>query len=211
MEAIAKQGGWKEAEKTMTAMAKIKPKAWRAMGDTIGDLKDFTEAGGMTGLLDTLSETWSLQVDDAFSELTNEVTELIATVLDPFKDEIAAFINETTITLEGAVLSWKAILTGQWDDFFAWMDKNMSDDMKQFKNDFREGWDSFLNTMDKMWRGFFKDWEAFLSDPLGGLRDVIGIDPGLQKTFEDIGRGVGGFFGDLGKGWEGFWRDLGYR
>jgi hypothetical protein len=187
------------SEKTLKLLGKIKAKQWKAMGEAIGNLQEFTESGGIDTLLGELGETWSLQVEDALAPLANEVNELVYTALEPIMPALVIAINEMTEFISISVKAWESIITGQWDEFFAWMNKTVSADMLLFKNELRAGLDSFFNTCDKMWKGFIKDWEAFWSDPLGGLGDLVGIDPGLQQTFDD-----------LGAAWSGFWSDLGW-
>ena len=204
MEKIAAQGGWKEAEKTMTAMAKIKPASWKEMGETIDTLKDFVE-GGAVGGLQTIGadfqKTISLKVEEMLSPLLNEVTTAVDTALAP----IMPLIQETMTGLAeqfslgmGAI---QALLSGNFDvwlvDQTVKFQKGIdswSDEWKKFHLEvqkIRTAWDKVLG-------GIAKDWEAFWSDPLGGLGDVIGIDPGVQSLFEDIGAGWSGFWSDVG-------------
>ena len=214
MEKIAAQGGWKEAEKTMTAIAKIKPQAWKAMGATLNTLKDLTTGGTLSGFRtigEDFKEILDLALQDAFSEFSNEIDQALAEALEPIMPEITAVLNEILPYILISVQTWKAIITGDWDEFMKWMNANVSDELKHWKNEFRKGWDVAIAYMMKGLDQMGKDWAAFWADPFGGLGDVVGIDPGLLQTFDDLGKGWAGFWGDIGKGWSGFWSDLGWK
>lgn len=163
------------SEKALLIIAKIKAKQWKEMGKTVTQMREFTEANVIESFLEGIKEAWSLQVADALSPLKNEVRELVSTALEPIMPLITTVLNEATTWVGVAVNSWKAILTGQWDVFFKYMNANMSDDMKVLKNnvnkflyDLSRGWQGFLSDIGKGWEGFWTDvgkgWSGFWRD-----------------------------------------------
>lgn len=222
--------GSKEAEKTVTELAKIKKDQWREMGTAVDQLKGFIELGGtdeiFTNLKTHITTSISTQVEVALEPLTNLINELINTALEPFIDKLTTIVNDLTAFIgegaEGALIGGVvggvaslflpggpiliaigAVVGSAIQQIFG------TDPMNQWRNeinqlfyDLSKDFTGFLGTMDKMWQGFLRDWEAFWTDPLGGLIDLIGIDPGLQKTFDDIG-------GAIAAMWSGFWSDTG--
>lgn len=184
MEKIAAQGGWKEAEKTMTAMAKIKPQAWKAMGETIEMIKDFTEGGVLGGLSDIkqdLEDTLSLTIQEALAPLSNQIDQALAEGLAPIMPEIQAWATGIGEFFTISIKSWEAILTGNWDEFIKFMEANVSEGLKQFRDDL---------------------WSGKVAEDLA---------KGMQGFMTDINRGAEGFLADIGRGWSGFWRDLGWK
>lgn len=163
------------SEKALSIIAKIKAKQWKEMGRTVTQIKDFTEAGGMGDFVGDLKDTLSLQVQDALAPLKNEVNEAIMEALTPIMPEIVIFMTGVTDQFVLAIKSWEAILTGNWDAFFAWMSRTASDDMKHLKNDIRQFFDDMFSG--KMGRELSKGWEGF---------------------WTDIGAGWSGFWRDLG-------------
>ena len=78
------------SEKALTLMTKIKAKQWKEMGRTVNDFKEFTEAGGIANIGGQITEAVKLQLTDWLSPLTNEITTLINTALQPFLDDLAS-------------------------------------------------------------------------------------------------------------------------
>ena len=128
----------KEAKKFMEIASKIKLQEWKAMTGTLGSLKDIVDSGGMEGMFDRLAENWSLQVEDALSPLTNEISQAVSDALAPIMPEIQATLNEATDWIKIGVGSWKAVFTNEWDEVFEDINAKMPDWMKDFKNMFRE-------------------------------------------------------------------------
>lgn len=163
------------SEKALTIIAKIKAKQWKAMGKTVEQMKEFADSGGLESLGAEFAETLSLQVQDALSPLLNEVTTAVNEALAPIMPEIVILMTGVTDQLVLAVKSWEAILTGNWDDFFAWMNKTATDDMKTLKNNIRQYFDDMFSG--KMGRDLMAGWEGFWTD----------VGAGWEGFWRDVG------------------------
>lgn len=137
LEDLIKIFGSKPATETLTSLAKVDKKTWQSMGTTVGVLKDFAASGGVK-YFDTIQETWELQVENALSPLTNQITESVAKILEPIMPMITAFIDEMTILISDGMTVWKAILTGEWDEWFKTMEAKMPEWLKIYKNAIQE-------------------------------------------------------------------------
>ena len=66
----------REAEETLKALSKVKPKTWKVMGDTIETITDFVDSGVVGGLRDIgqdFKDTLSLQVESVLAPLSNQI------------------------------------------------------------------------------------------------------------------------------------------
>ena len=140
LERVADAGGWEQAAKFMEQASKIKEKEWKAMTATVGVFKDLMREGGVEGMFERLADTWELQVQNALSPLTNEVTQLVAEALKPIMPMITAVLNEATTWITIAVGSWEAVFTGEWDEVFKDIEAKMPEWMKDFKNSLNQWW-----------------------------------------------------------------------
>ena len=182
----------KETQKTIEDLSKIKPQAWKAMGNTIETLADFVEGGVFGGLKDIgqdFKDTLSLQVEEALSPLKNQIDQALSDAFAPIMPEIQAFTTEMADWFALSIGSWKALITGQWDDVLADITKKMPDWFKTMKNNFREWWDDLWSDIG---RGDIGRTADIPGVPLGGS---IGIDIGTAIV----------------AAWTGFWSDLGWR
>ena len=161
--------------KTLEILAKIKAKQWKAMGKTVEQMREFTEEAGMGDFVSDLKETLSLQIQEVLAPLKNEINAAVVEALEPIMPLIVEFMAGITNLLVGGIKSWEAILTGNWDKFFAWMSKTATDDMKVLKNNIRQFFDDMFSGA--MGRDLMKGWEGF---------------------WGDIGKGWSGFWSDLG-------------
>ena len=140
LERVADAGGWEQAAKFMEQASKIKEREWKAMTATVGVFKDLMREGGVEGMFERLADTWELQVQNALSPLTNEVTQLVAEALKPIMPMITAVLNEATTWITIAVGSWEAVFTGEWDEVFKDIEAKMPEWMKDFKNSLNQWW-----------------------------------------------------------------------
>ena len=173
MEKIAIQGGWKEAEKTISTLAKIKPQAWKAMGETIGILEDFLEGGVIGGLADIgqdLKETVSLKVQEALSPIKNEVEQALAEALAPIMPAIQAIATEVATLFGRGMGAIEAIVTGKWDEwlkqetinFQKILDETLTGNLAEMRLNMQK----FLKMTEEgdFFRALAKGWEGFWSD-----------------------------------------------
>ena len=171
-----------QAKKFVEAAAKIKPKQWIAMTETIGVLGDFLDSG-VSGAISDIGQdfqtTLSLQVEAALAPLQNQINQALSEALAPIMPEIVIFTNEIAEWFSIAIGSWKAIITGEWEEVFADISKKMPDWFKEWKNE-----------VNQMFYDFGKAW---------------------SEGWEELGKGWEGFWKDIGAGWSGFWRDLGWQ
>lgn len=166
-----------ESEKTAAILGKIKAKQWKEMGKTVIGLKEFTEVGGLSNLLEGLKETLSLQVQDAFSPLRNEINEQLAELLNPIMPAVVAVVNEAGVYIQMSIKAWVALFTGDWNTFIKWMEDSMSEGLKSWRKDVQNWWADMM----KGWEGFWKD-----------------LEKGTHGFFADVGKGWSGFWSDLG-------------
>jgi len=190
MEKIAEQGGWKEAEKAMSAMAKIKPKAWKAIGETVGMLGEFIDKGvGFKDIGQDLQDSLSLTVAEALAPLTNQVDQAISEALAPIMPEITVFTNEIADWFSIAIGSWKSLITGEWDAVLDDISSKMPDWFKQLKNDLNEWW--------------YDLWSGLFSGDATSLIDSVPLLPTGVGTGIDIGQAIV-------TAWTSFWAGLGW-
>ena len=182
----------KEAEETLQALSKVKPKTWKVMGDTITTFADFIDDGAFGGLRDIgqdFKDTLSLQVQEALSPLKNEVEQALAEALAPIMPEIQAFTTGIADFFVLAIKSWEAIITGQWDEVLQDITNIMPDWFKQLKNDFRDRLDEMFNNL--------------RSGSIEGLSNLPGLPTGVGTGF--------GIAESIVAAWTSFWRDLGWK
>ena len=195
LEKVAEAGGWDErqAERAMEFMekaSKIKEKEWKAMTGTLGALQEIVATGGLEGMFDRLQETWSLQVENALSPLTNQINQAVSEALQPILPEIAIVLNEMANLISVSVGSWKAIFTGEWDEVFDDISAMMPQWMLDFKNE-------FIQRLYDIFRGV--NFSGLISDL---TFTTPGVSPGLGLGM-DIGQAIAGWWYDL-------WTSLGW-
>ena len=182
----------KEAEETLKALSKVKPKTWKVMGETIETITDFVDSGVVGGLKDIgqdFKNTLSLQVEEALAPLSNQIDQALSDALAPIMPEIQAFTSEIASFFSLAIGSWKAIITGEWDDVLQDITNIMPDWFKQLKNDFNQRW--------------YEMWNDIKSGNIGAVGDLPGVPLGAGVGF-DIAQGIV-------NAWTSFWSDLGWR
>lgn len=194
MARVEKAGGieaykLEQAKKFVEAAAKIKPKQWKAMTETIGVLGKFLDSGVSGALSDIgqdFKDTLSLQLEAALAPLSNQIDQALSEALAPIMPEIVIFTNEIAEWFSISIGSWKAIITGEWDDVLQDITNIMPDWFKQWKN-----------SINQYFYEFGQDWEEFWRE--------------FTKGADELGQGWEGFWKDIGRGWSGFWRDLGWQ
>jgi len=201
LEKVAEAGGFEERAKerelelqkeVLEKMSKIKPQAWKAMGETIVILKDFVDDGVIGGFKDIgqdLKDSLSLTVQEALSPLKNEVEQAFAEALEPIMPEIQAFTMEKASWFRIAIGTWEAVIKGQWDDVLQDISDKMPDWFKRLKNDFRDRLDEMFANL--------------LSGSIEGLSNMPGLPTGVGTGF-DIAQAIVA-------AWTGFWSDLGWQ
>ena len=192
MERVADQGGWKEAEEALTVMSKIKPKSWKAIGETTQIFMDFLDSGVFGGLKDIgedFKTTLSLQVEEALAPLTNQIDQALSDAFAPIMPEIQAFTTEIADWFAIAIGTWEAVIKGKWDDVLQDITDKMPDWFKKLKNDFRDRLDKMLDDLK--------------SGSIETLSSLPGLPTGVGTGF-DIAQSIVA-------AWTGFWRDLGWK
>ena len=192
LDSLLKIFGSDEATETLTELAKVKPKTWKAMGETITLFADFIDEGTFGGLSDIgqdFKDTLSLQVEDALSPLTNQIDQALSEALSPIMPEIQAFTNEVASWFKIAIGSWEAIIKGDWDEVLQDITDIMPDWFKVMKNDFRDRLDEMFNNL--------------RSGSIEGLSNLPALPTGVGTGF-DIAAGIVA-------AWTGFWHDLGWK
>ena len=173
MEKIAIQGGWKEAEKTISTLAKIKPQAWKAMGETIETITDFIEGGAVGGLKDIgqdLQETITLQIEDFLSPLKNEVEQALADALAPIMPAINDLVKEVATLFSRGMGAIEAALTGKWEEWLRKetisyqkiLDETLTGDLAEMRLNMQKflkmaGEGDFFRALAMGWEGFWSD------------------------------------------------------
>lgn len=165
-----------EADKTAGILAKIKAKQWKEMGKTVTQMKDFAEANVIESFLDGLKETWRLQVDNALSPLTNEVTTMITEALEPIMPMITDTINELTVLLTRGMGALTALLTGKWDSW-------IKEETVRFQKDVIENLEGPLREAHNMIQKF-----RFMVEK-GQLGEALAL--GWEGFWRDVERGLG--------------------
>ena len=177
LEKVAEAGGWdaRQAERAtefMKEASKIKEREWKAMTGTVGALQEFAAVGGLEGMFDRLSETWSLQVENALSPLTNEVTQLVAEALAPFMPMITETMNQITNYLTLGMGAIEAALTGNWDSWIEEQTIKFQKGMEGWDDD----WKAFHTNVQKLLDDLEKNRASFQLDATSGASIVQDIE-----------------------------------
>ena len=179
---VATGEGGAATNKTLKLLAKIKAKEWKAMGETVEQMRDFT--GGMDSLAANLKETLSLQVENALAPLMNEVDAAVMEALAPIMPLISEFLTEVGEMFSLGLGAITALIEGDWDEFIKKETIDFQKDMENLEGPLRDA-HTMIQKFQYMWTH----------------------DRGLEA----IGLGFAGFRRDVGLGWAGFWRDLGWE
>jgi len=194
LEKVADAGGWDEraleqAKEFMEKAGKIKEKEWKAMTGTLGALKDIVDAGGMEGMLDRWQETLSLQVENAFSPLANEVSQAVADALAPILPMITATLQEVTKYFTLGLGGLEAALTGNWDTWIETEIVKFQDSMSGWS----EEWINFHTQV----QIFFRTIEKWRADQI-----AAGTAAGQAAL---------SWANDVNQWWYDLWGSLGWR
>ena len=137
------------SEKTLKLLGKIKKDQWKAMGDTVLDMKEFTEAGGMD-LLGSLEESLTLKVEELLSPLKNEIMDKVNTVLEPFMPFISTAVNEATTYMTRGMDAITAALTGKFDAWLLEETKTLQKEM--------DTWGGWVDTLRRQLHNLLGEW-----------------------------------------------------
>lgn len=150
-----------EAEKAATILAKIKKDQWKAMSETILELK---ELPGLGDMYTSLEDSLKLEMEKLFSPLKNEINDLITTAMEPFMPFVKQALNEAVTYLTRGMDFLTALLTGKLD---TWMTKETTTLQKEIDK-WPDEWkkihtnvQKFIYEMEKSWARIGKTWSDF--------------------------------------------------
>lgn len=124
IETLLKTLSSKEANKTITELAKIEKQEWAMMGLIMSNVKDITENGlaGLTDigvgeeLLSSLKDTLKTELNSALAPLKNELMDAINTLLEPIMPYLEWGINTLATMISVGTSALRGLITGNFSD-----------------------------------------------------------------------------------------------
>lgn len=119
----------REAQKTITELAKIDKEEWKLMGGVINEVQELattgiaglSDVGVASDLLNSLKDTLRTEFNALLAPLKNELMNMINQLIAPLLPAIQASINEIMTFLQTSFNAWEAILTldkNAWEQLF---------------------------------------------------------------------------------------------
>lgn len=84
----------KEATEAITAIGKMEANTWIQVRDTVRDLKDVVAMGGVGTIVDNLTESIQLRLDQAMAPINNQLSSIVTDTLGPIYADLQALATD---------------------------------------------------------------------------------------------------------------------